>query len=224
MQRETDLYPALKAFFEARGYVVKAEIGAADLVAIRAGEDPVVVEMKLRFALALYHQAVERLRLTPEVYIAAPRPEGATAQRMLGDNLALCRRLGLGLLTVRARDRLVECHLEPLAPLPRASKPKRRRLEAEFARRLGDPNDGGATRHGLVTGYRQDALRCAAYLAEYGAARGAAVARDTGVPVATRIMADNHYGWFARVAVGVYALTEAGRLGLADWDGALPGA
>ncbi|MFN4098940.1 MAG: DUF2161 family putative PD-(D/E)XK-type phosphodiesterase, partial [Pararhodobacter sp.] len=76
--------------------------------------------------------------------------------------------------------------------------------------------------HGLVTGYRQDALRCAAYLAEYGPSRGAAVARDTGVPVATRIMADNHYGWFDRVQKGVYGLTPAGRKGLADWDGALP--
>jgi hypothetical protein len=224
MQRETDLYPPLKAYFEARGYAVKAEIGAADLVAIRDGADPVVVEMKLRFALALYHQAVERLRLTPEVYVAVPRPEGKTAKRMLADNLALCRRLGLGLLTVRARDLLVECQVEPLAPLPRAAKATRKRLVAEFDRRLGDPNDGGATRHGLVTGYRQDALRCAAYLAEYGAARGAAVARDTGVTVATRIMADNHYGWFDRVSVGVYALTEAGQRGLADWDGALPGA
>jgi hypothetical protein len=47
------------------------------------------------------------------------------------------------------------------------------------------------------------------------------VARDTGVGVATRIMADNHYGWFDRVEKGVYALTGAGRTGLADWDGAL---
>ena len=52
--------------------------------------------------------------------------------------------------------------------------------------------------------------------------RGAAVARDTGVQVATRIMADNHYGWFQRVSPGIYALTAAGRVGLADWDGALP--
>ncbi|MCR8722946.1 DUF2161 domain-containing phosphodiesterase [Frigidibacter sp. ROC022] len=223
MKRETDLYPPLKAWFEARGAEVKAEIGAADLVAVGLGDDPVVVEMKLRFSLALYHQALDRLRMTPLVYIAVVRPEGARARRMLSENGAMCRRLGLGLLTVRARDRLVECHLEPGAPLPRASKARRRKLEAEFARRVGDPNEGGATRHGLVTGYRQDALRCAAYLAEYGPSRGAAVKRDTGVPVATRIMADNHYGWFQRVRPGTYELTEAGRRGLADWDGALPG-
>lgn len=222
MARETDLYPSLKAFFEARGHAVKGEVGAADLVAIRDGSHPVVVEMKLRFSLALYHQAIDRLRLTPLVFVAVPRPQGAQARRILADNVAMCRRLGLGLLTVRDRDGLVEPLLEPGAPLPRASKTKRGKLLAEFDRRLGDPNAGGATRHGIVTGYRQDALRCAAYLAEYGPSRGAAVARDTGVPVATRIMADNHYGWFQRTSVGVYGLTESGRAGLADWDGALP--
>lgn len=222
MQREADLYPPLKAHFEARGLTVKGEIGAADLVAM-GGPDPVVVEMKLKFSLTLYHQAIARLALTPEVYLAVLRPEGRAAQRMIRDNTALCRRLGLGLITVRARDGFVERLAEPGPYAPRGSKVKRARLEAEFARRQGDPNAGGATRHGLVTGYRQDALRCAAYLAEYGAARGAAVARDTGVPTATRIMADNHYAWFERVEKGVYRLSEAGRQGLADWDGALPG-
>lgn len=221
MQRESDLYPPLKAHFEGLGLTVKGEIGAADLVAM-GGPDPVIVEMKLKFSLALYHQGIARLALSPEVFLAVLRPEGAAARRMLAENTALCRRLGLGLLTVRARDGFVEVLAAPGPWRPRAAPKKRARLEAEFARRQGDPNAGGATRHGLVTGYRQDALRCAAYLAEYGAARGAAVARDTGVPVATRIMADNHYGWFARVRTGVYDLTPAGRRGLADWDGALP--
>lgn len=222
MLRETDLYPPLKAHFEAQGLAVKAEIGAADLVAM-GGPEPVVVEMKLRFALALYHQAVARLALTSQVWIAVPHPAGPGAARSLADNRALCRRLGLGLLTVRARDGFVCVLASPGDAPPRRAPRKRARLEAEFSRRQGDPNAGGATRHGLVTGYRQDALRCAAYLAEYGPSRGAAVARDTGVAPATRIMADNHYGWFERVSPGIYRLAEAGRRGLADWDGSLPG-
>lgn len=222
MQRETDLYPPLKAHFEAQGLVVKAEIGAADLVAM-GGPEPVIVEMKLRFSLALFHQAVERLRLSPLVWVAVLRPEGRAAGDAIAANRALCRRLGLGLITVRGRDGFIEVHAEPGAPPPRRAPQKAARLQREFDRRQGDPNAGGATRHGLVTGYRQDALRCAAYLAEYGPSRGAAVARDTGVVPATRIMADNHYGWFERVSPGVYRLGEAGRRGLADWDGSLPG-
>ncbi len=221
MQRESDLYPALKAYFDARGLSVKGEIGAADLVAM-GGPDPVIVEMKLNFSLALYHQAIARLSMTPQVFLAVRRPAGRAARRMIKENTSLCRRLGLGLICVRARDGHVEVLAEPGPYAPRVSKARRARLEAEFTRRQGDPNAGGATRHGLVTGYRQDALRCASYLAEYGPSRGAAVARDTGVPVATRLMADNHYGWFERQGRGVYALTKAGQRGLADWDGALP--
>jgi hypothetical protein len=77
---------------------------------------------------------------------------------------------------------------------------------------------GGATRDRLVTAYRQDALRCAAYLAAVGPARGAVVAAATGVALATRLMAADHYGWFERVDRGVYALTPIGAAGLARYE------
>jgi len=60
-------------------------------------------------------------------------------------------------------------------------------------------------------------LACARFLAVHGPSRGAVVADWTEVPGATRIMADNHYGWFDRVARGVYELSDHGRRGLTDW-------
>jgi len=69
----------------------------------------------------------------------------------------------------------------------------------------------------LVTGYRQDALKCAAYLAHVGAEKGAIVAKATGVPSATSLMRSNVYGWFCKVETGVYMLTPVGVIGLADW-------
>jgi hypothetical protein len=217
MQRETDLYGPVKALFEQQGYVVKGEVGAADLVARRGDEPPVIVELKLKFALALYHQAVTRLALTDLVYIAVVRPTGKSARRALKDNRAMCRRLGIGLLTVRARDGHVDILCQPGASKPRRSPKKAKALIKSFDRLTGDPNDGGATRHGIVTGYRQDALRCAACLAENGPSRGSVVAKSTGVPMATRIMADNHYDWFARIERGVYGLTKGGQAALVHW-------
>ena len=130
--------------------------------------------------------------------------------------LRLGRRLGLGLITITAQGRAeVQCDPGPYAP--RKSKVKQARLLREFDRLTGDPNAGGATRHGLVTAYRQDALRCAAHLAQHGACKGKDVARATGVKPATRIMRDNHYGWFDKVETGVYALSPAGRQGLEHW-------
>lgn len=216
MEREQDLYPPIKALFESQGYTVKGEVGAADIMAVRDGSEPVIVELKLRFSLALFHQAVARLRITDQVYLGVSKPTGRTARRALRDNLALCRRLGLGLITVRA-DGAVEVQCDPGPYAPRKNKAKAGRMLREFDRLQGDPNSGGATRHGIVTAYRQDALKCAAHLAEYGACKGAEVAKSTGVAEATRLMRTNHYGWFDKIEKGVYALTDAGQEGLKHW-------
>lgn len=216
MEREADLYPHVKAYLEAQGHTVKGEVGAVDLVALRGDEEPLIVELKLRLNLTLYHQAVTRLRLTDLVYIAVLKPTGRSARRALRENRILCRRLGLGFLTVR-KDGVVEAHCDPAPYAPRQTKAKREKLLREFHRLEGDPNAGGATRHGIVTAYRQDALRCAIYLAETGAEKGAIVAKATGVANATTLMRNNHYGWFRRVEKGVYDLAPEGRQGLADW-------
>jgi len=216
MEREQDLYPPIKALLERQGFSVKGEVGAADIVAVREGDEPVIVELKVRFSLALFHQAITRLKVTDQVYIGVCKPKGRTARRALKDNLALCRRLGIGLITVRA-DGAVEVQCDPGPYAPRKNKAKAARLLREFDRLEGDPNSGGATRHGIVTAYRQDALKCAAHLAECGATKGADVARATGVSEATRLMRDNHYGWFDKVAKGVYDLSGAGYEGLKHW-------
>lgn len=216
MAKEQDLYAPVKALLERQGYEVKGEVGAADVVARRGDEPVVIVELKLGFSLALFHQAIARLAITDHVYVAVPKPRGKTTRRSTRDNTALCRRLGLGLITVR-EDGRAEVLCDPGPYAPRKSAKRQARLLREFDRLQGDPNAGGATRHGIVTAYRQDALRCAAHLAEHGPTKGAEVAKAAGVPTATRLMADNHYGWFERVSKGVYGLTDAGREGLKHW-------
>ncbi len=220
--RETDLYPPLKAYLEGQGYEVKSEIGAADIVAVREDEEPVIIELKTGFSLTLFHQAVARQAMTDLVYIAVEHGSGARFAKALKANVKLARRLGLGVITTRLRDGFVEVHCDPGSYRPRPSKPRRARLLREFARRVGDPNQGGATRRGLVTAYRQDALRCAAHLAAEGPQKGALVAKATGVPKATRLMAADHYGWFERVETGIYAITPKGREALITYAEALP--
>ena len=212
---ETELYLPVKTFLTGQGYDVKAEVGAADIVACRDDADPVIVELKTGFTLSLFHQAIERQSMTDAVYIAVARGTGRRFRQSLKSNTKLARRLGLGLMTVRLSDGFVEVHLDPAPYAPRKSKPRKERLLREFSRRVGDPNTGGSTRVTLVTAYRQDALRCAAHLVENGPSRGTDVAKATGVERATRMMADDHYGWFERVEKGVYGLTE---LGLSTYD------
>jgi hypothetical protein len=101
-------------------------------------------------------------------------------------------------------------HCDPGPYAPRRSKKREALLLREFARREGDPNEGGQVRSGLITAYRQDCLRLAMHLYEAGATKGADVATATGVEQATRMMRDNHYGWFEKVETGIYGLTPKG--------------
>lgn len=211
--KEADLYPDLKTFLEGQGYEVKSEIGACDVMALRGGEAPVIVEMKLSFSLALVMQGVARQSLFDTVYLAVPQPKKGWPARYK-DIVALCRRLGLGLLAV-SPGQGVEVHLDPGRYQPRRNVARAGKLLREFQRRVGDPNQGGSTGVKRMTVYRQDALRCLNRLAG-GAMKGADVARATGVSRATTLMRDDHYGWFERLDKGIYDLTAKGRAALAD--------
>jgi hypothetical protein len=209
--KEVDLYPDLKAFLEGQGYEVKAEIGACDVMAVRGAEPPVIVEMKLSFSLALVMQGVARQSLFDTVYLAVPAPKKGWPARYK-DIVAVCRRLGLGLLAVHPGQG-VEAHLDPGPYVPRRNVARAGKLLREFQRRVGDPNQGGSTGVKRMTVYRQDALRCLNLLAG-GAMKGAEVARATGVSRATTLMRDDHYGWFERLEKGVYGLTVVGQAAL----------
>ncbi|KUP26406.1 DUF2161 family putative PD-(D/E)XK-type phosphodiesterase, partial [Paenibacillus sp. DMB5] len=187
IKHETELYAPLKAYFERYGYSIKGEVRTCDLVGLREGEDqPLIVEMKKTFNLALLLQGVERLRLSPNVYLAVERvrdKKGAVNQRW-GELTGLCRRLGLGLITVvfyKTKAPLVEVLAEPgdAPPQVRSGARRREKLLLEFRERSGDYNTGGSTRVKLVTAYREKALRVALALqaAEADAALGLASGR-----------------------------------------------
>lgn len=215
--READLYLPVKKYLEAQGYAVKGEVGAVDVMAVRGKEPPVLVELKLGFSLTLFHQGIDRLSVTDLVYVAVPEKTGKATLKALKENVKLARRVGLGVLTVRLRDGHVTAQADPGGYVPRKQPKAAKRLLKAYDRLKGDPNEGGATRHGIVTGYRQDALLCARFLAVHGPSAGAKVKAWAEVPAATSIMSADHYGWFERVSRGVYGLTAAGRKGIADW-------
>ncbi len=208
--READLYPALKAYLEGQGYEVKAEIGACDIMARRGDDLPVIVEMKLTFSLALLLQGVARQGMFDLVYLAVPvGPKGWPARYK--DIIALCRRLGLGLLAVKGEA--VEAHLDPAPYSPRKNSARAGKLLREFDRRVGDPNKGGTTGVQRMTHYRQDALRVAAALAS-GPLKARDLTKCSAIKRACSLARDDHYGWFCRPETGIYALTDAGHVAL----------
>ena len=219
---EADLYQPVKQFLQAQGYEVKGEVGACDVVGLRDGEEPVIVELKERLTLALVLQAVDRLALSETVYVAfrAGRKHSATWRSKRKQVLSLFRRLGLGLLTVSSRGR-VRAVLDPAGYRPRTNRTRRRRLLKEFAERVGDPETGGSATTKRLTSYRQDAIRCASALAEEEVLKLSLLKERTGVERAGNILRDNHYGWFERVRLGHYALSPRGTREIGEWRGAL---
>ncbi|GLK80887.1 DUF2161 domain-containing phosphodiesterase [Methylopila turkensis] len=211
---ETSLYAPVKAFLEGLGFAAKGEVGGCDVLAVKAGEPPVVVvcELKRRFNLDLLLQGVDRAGACDEVWLAAEigGRGGRERDRRFRD---LCRRLGFGLLGVD-RNGAVHPLLSPAAPHPRREPKRRARLLDEYERRRGDPTLGGGSRAPIMTAYRQQALLCAAALS-----RGPARPRDlrAAAPQAASILLRNVYGWFIRTERGVYALTDAGRAALVRW-------
>ena len=219
--KESDLYPPLKKFLESQGYQVKGEVGDCDALALRGEETPVVVELKLSLNLDLILQAVERLSLTPKVYLGVPG-RCKVLQRRKKRIIKLLRMLGLGLLAIDpdGGSGAVAVLLDPGRYRPRPSKHRRERLLGEFARRVGDPNQGGQDkRKGILTAYRQQALALARFLEERGPAKAAQAAQELGIPKARDILYRDVYGWFERIDRGVYRLSPRGEREAAMWLG-----
>ena len=230
--REEDLYAPVKAFLEAQGYQVKGEVRGCDMVAVRPGPDAdaslVVVELKRGLTLPLILQAVDRLRLTDRVYLAFPRPKSAntTLARHRREVLALCKRLGIGLILVdedllsrgrSANPLAVEAVLDPTPYIPRRNKRRTDMLLREFRHRIGDPTPGGVNKRPIVTAYRQRALILAAALARETEAAPKTLRQITGIETSATMLRQDVYGWFHRIDRGVYTLSPKGRDALATY-------
>lgn len=246
IKHEAELYAPLKAFFEVNGYTVKGEVKSCDLVGLKEGmKEPLIVEMKKTFNLALLLQGIERLKLSPYVYLAVEKSrakKGAVNQRW-SDLTDLCRRLGLGLMTVtfyKTKAPFVEVLCEPEAAIQsgKTSIRRRERLLYEFHERSGDYNTGGVARAKLVTAYREKALRVAVAMMRLSETSDALTAsapgthqkagaspaqvRDvSGVGSAAAILQRNYYGWFRRISRGRYVLTPSGQQALQDYASVL---
>ena len=93
--READMYAPVRDYFNGLGYKVRGEVAKCDLAAERDGE-LVVVEFKKNFTLRLVYQALERLALTDQIYVAIPRPKIVASSEYRG-MLRLLKKLELRL-------------------------------------------------------------------------------------------------------------------------------
>lgn len=220
-ERESDLYLPLKAFLESQEYEVKGEVLNCDVMAVRAEEEPVIVELKSSLNLTVILQSVERLSLTSKVYIGIPRKSTALKKKRK-HILKLLKMLGLGLIVIDpGRKSLnVKILLDPEEYTPRKSKRRIGRLLGEFSRRIGDPNLGGQeAKTGTMTVYRQRALAIAHFLEKNGPTKASNIAQALQDQDVRNILYKNFYGWFERVSRGVYSISPRGKDEFPSWRG-----
>lgn len=236
VQLEAELYAPLKEFFEARGYTIKSEVRHCDLVGVHDdSNEPLIVEIKKTFNLALLLQGLERQKLSTIVYLAVERnrtKRGAHNQRW-SEITNLCRRLGLGLITItryKTKSPFVEILCSPVshaghhsvsqmtAPAPKVIKKRASKLLYEFNERSGDYNVGGSHGTKLMTAYREKALRVAFALQQGGEMSPREIRDGTGIGIAASILQKDYYGWFERVSRGRYILRPEGTQALFEYS------
>lgn len=212
---ETDLYQPVCDYLVQQGYTVRSEVENCDIAAAKDGE-LIAVELKLSFSTALLIQATRRQRAADSVYIAIPRPK---VSRRWHHIKHLLRRLELGLIFVRfsRRKAMVEVVFHPL-PFQRKRRGRAKQaILTEMAERSGDYNQGGSTRRKLVTAYREKAIHIACCLAVCGPLSPKGLRARGTAPNTQSILYSDFYGWFERLAPGLYSLRSRGRAALDDY-------
>ena len=215
--KESDLYLPLKQYLESQDYAVKGEVCDCDVVAIKDDETPIIVELKLVLNLDVLLQGVDRLSVSSLIYIGIPY-ECKSFKKRKKLSLRLLKMLGFGLILIDTKSNKVDVLLDPSEYKPRKVKLKKEQLLGEFHSRVGDPNLGGmASKKGVLTSYRQKALKIALYLEKNDSVKAAIISKELEEPKARDIMYKNFYGWFDRVSTGLYKLSSKGKDEIGIW-------
>lgn len=217
--KESELSEPVRRWLEGQGYTVHAEVMGCDLLA-RKAEELVVVELKTAFSLALVYQGIERQERSDSVYLAIGIQDARKPPPNFGPMKTLCRRLGLGLVTVRflKRSTRVEVVLHPGDFLPRNRPSGRRAILREIDSRYSEFTRGGiTTKDRRMSAYRQQALVCAHLMDQRGQSSPAALVKAGAPKKAGSILSRNVYGWFNKVAKGLYELSPEGRIALGSY-------
>ena len=221
---ESDLYPPIKKYFSELGYNVNGEVKNCDVVLAKDGE-LAIIELKTNFNMPLLYQAIDRMKITSQVYVAIPRLKKHNSTQMR--NIAhIAKKLGLGLITVAMESEFRHVEIigfpdDSSGEKKQSGKNAQRKASIikEASQRSMDLNRGGISRRKLATAYREKAIKIACALEKNGAMKPSEMIKSCNCDAdAQSIVYKNHYGWFEKLGKGNYRLAGEGKKML---DGAL---
>lgn len=218
---EKDLFVPIKQYFEELGYLCDGEVNDIDLY-MEKERTSVAIELKRTLDFKAVQQAALRQKITDTVYIGIFYPKDLYS-RSFRDKIYLLKRLGIGLIVVSPKTKIVKIINEPvvseLSSFQKNNKRKRKALSEEFQKRKTKTNTGGVHGTKLITSYREDALLVLDAMMELG---GEATTKQirmlSGVEKSTTILYHNYYGWFSNVKKGIYKVIEPGYAALEEFE------
>lgn len=215
--REVQMYPIIKDYLETLNFDVKAEIDDVDIMAVKDNKT-LLIEMKNTLSLTLIYQGILRQKLSDFVYLAVSKPtEKIIKSKTFKEKKAIIKRLGLGLMLVDVDKSLITVLIDPSLPTVIKNNKKKKKLEKEFLLRKTTSNQGGVTQTKIITAYRELALEILAFL-DGSEQPVQAIVNHTNQIKASRLLIDNHYGWFLRVERGIYKLSSKGEKALKTYE------
>ncbi len=216
---EKDLFPYIKEYFEKEGFQVNAEVKDCDVV-ITKGDYLGVIEMKLSLNITLIHQAISRLSITDNVFIAIKKP----AKNYFKERpkmLRLAKRLNIGLIVINPDVQInnLEVLFEPteyVAPKPKTRTKKVEQVKKEIKGRKLDLNQGGVNKTKLLTAYKDMSIKIACICEVYTIVSGKFLKENFDLDNAYPILYRNFHGYFIRYGNGDYGISDKGIKALED--------
>ena len=208
IEKETDMYAPIKKKLEKMGYTVRSEVKNCDIVAVK-DDEMLVVEMKKSFNITVVYQAMDRRTITPNVYVAIPRPS-SLREKNTHMMMKLLTELGIGLITVGNNSlKNVDIWVEP-NPVKRVNSRRKGYVKKEFDQRTDDRNTGGSTGKKIVTAYKEASVLALCHIEVYDKIRVRDI-KTFGYPEKMRnALNSNVFGWFEKYGRYDYGLSVKG--------------
>lgn len=211
--REEELFEPIKQYFQEFGYVIDGEVGHLDVLCEKDGQF-IAVELKNDLNFKVFLQAAKQQKLFEHVFIGCWTPKNCRSRVFL-DKVYMIQRLGLGLILVSKRTKVVTVFCDPIQhPLEsylKRNKRKKEMLIREFSNRKTKSNSGGINKTKLVTAYKENSLLVLNYLNEFGPSKASIIKKTIAVDNAYSILYQNHYNWFEKVDTGIYGMSVMGK-------------
>ncbi len=209
--KEYELFPVLKDYFVDLGYKVNAEVKDCDMTATK-DDELIIIEMKTSLNITVLYQALERKKLSPNVYIAIPRPKRDYRKTKLKMK-NLVSKLDLGLIVIDVVNKGLEVLVQPqVNPTQRMNSTKKAKLLTEISNRSVDENIGGKNRTKVLTAYKELGIALCVVINKEGQVNTKTLRDKYGFDQkTTSYLRTNFFRWYVKVGQATYELSKEGK-------------